>query len=268
MTKTLDNLTVWTKERLRDEARLFDTESEFREHRPEAVRACQLAYPGFLRELYPAGEWNVWSLEDEMGKHYSMVDFARENPKAYQTAFGKYYTTLKANFPVVTWTKGVLLRETEKYKSRTELKVNHSHLYKTMYYNHRADLDRVLPAQKRGFGKWNKKRKRKWTEEAIIEVAKKCENRSQFQSQYGGAYQAAIKLGIFEDVAPPKGKPGAKSTVKEVVREVVKEVVVKEPVNTTDLSETLSILERVCQNDDVAMTLIIRAMQQVKELHD
>ena len=129
------------------------------------------------------------------GKQDFAVDFSHLM-KLYQGLIPARHKTIvfSEHTPVAMghWTKAALLAEAKKYKSRTELSVMNSYVYRMLNLYHKDELEKIHPI-KTLHGKWNLKN--------TLQLAKKCKSQKEFRIRYTGAYDWMLRNNHTGDLA-------------------------------------------------------------------
>lgn len=212
----------YTKKYCKDITSLYDDKKIFRETNPYFYR--YLIKRGWLDELCSHminqkkgnGYWTKERCREAAEYFNKRIDFQKGNPAAHSAAFKNGWldeicTHMSYNeFEPTKWTKQICAELAIKYKTRGKFKANNSSAYKIALKHEWLDEifkdlpfhgyrnERVMIA--------NEERKKNgnckyWTEERILEEAKKYHSATEFAKNASGAYDAAHNLKIMDKIS-------------------------------------------------------------------
>ena len=202
------NFGKWNRETVFEEARKYQTRTEFR-------KGCRVAYDsalsnGWLSEMdwleivYPPnGYWTKERVFEDARKCQTLKEFRQYSIGAYAAArrngwldemdWIEHITCVKRNKKKTNfWTKERVFEESKKYKSRGEFGKCCGGAYNVAWKN--GWLDEMGWLSKN----WN----RKWNRKTVFEEAKKYQTKSEFSKGCSGAYNVAWKNGWLNEIFP------------------------------------------------------------------
>lgn len=212
----------YTKEYCKGIASQYHDKKTFRESNPYFYR--YLIKRGWLNELCSHminqkktnGYWTKERCKQAAKDFSKRIDFQKGNPAAHSAAFKNGWldeicTHMSYNeFEPTKWTKQICVELAIKYKTRGKFKANNSSAYKIALKHEWLDEifkdlpfhgyrnERVMIAneerKKNGHCKY-------WTEERILEEAKKFHSATEFLKKASGAYDAAHNLRIMDKIS-------------------------------------------------------------------
>lgn len=237
----------WSKRKCFEEARKYNTKSEFRKN---ASYACELSVKnGWINEMtwlhcvkqLPNGYWkNKENFLKEARKYKSKKELEKGNLAAYAAGW-KYgyldeieWEKERKVLPYGYWkNKEHCIEEAKKYKSKKEFQTkNQSAYWASLKYGYLEEMPWLVKRKvsKRGSLKNNK--------EGIFEEAKKYKTRGEFQKNNKSAYSAALKYGWLDEMdwlpKDTKHPRGYWDDIKNIINEAKKysskhEIKEKEP---------------------------------------
>ena len=218
----------WTNEALHDEAAKFETLKDFRRdshsafvtaHRVGILKEITSHMKSFRQPRLPKDE-----VIKRAKKFQHRVDFREGDPHAYNSAQSHNIMAeacahmTRKNIGPLIWTTDKVKVEAKKYDSRSAFQRGCVSAYSAAY--RQGILDEVCSHMKN-----LRALPRKWSQEAIQEVANKYATRGEFAKGCSSAYFAAIRLGILNNVCshmPKKAKRKRKWTVERLADETMK----------------------------------------------
>ena len=142
----------WTKERIIEEIRKYDSISEFIEKESGAYDAARdLGIMNDVREILKSRkiDWSNKMLADEAAKYHSKTEFRKGSPKAYDVAWKRGILDDICSHMVVlrtNWTYEMLEEEANKYSSRGDFYRNSRKAYNVAHK--RGILDKICSHMK------------------------------------------------------------------------------------------------------------------------
>ena len=196
----------WTKENVFEEARKYETKSEFE-------KGCGSAYEiarrnGWLSEmtwfkelLKPKGYWSKENVFEESRKYQTRFEFSRGSGRAYEIARRNGW--LKEMFWFKErvahnkkWTKETVFEESRKYQTRFEFSRGSGSAYQVALRNGWLEEMNWL--------KEIKKPANYWSIENVFKEAKKYKKRGDFAIGCGSAYNVARRYNLLDELFPKK----------------------------------------------------------------
>lgn len=200
----LKTLGQWTFQKVQNLSKKCKTLQEFSEKYPVAYQKAHKAgwakdiFSHLERKLRNKGYWNKDKVLEAALSCNTKIEFQKKYVAAYNTALKNGYLedacSHMVSLRVSTWTLESIKDVANKCKTYNEFKTR----YPTAYASARKNnwLNEVRLHMKPGqlpHGYWNNLNH-------IIEVAKKCKTKTEFQKKYGSARAAAKKNGWYEIV--------------------------------------------------------------------
>lgn len=196
------NKLIWTKEKVFEESKKYNTKRDFRE---KSITAYYVSYKnGWLFEMNwlksskkTNGYWHIKeNVIEESKKYNSRFDFQRGCVSAYQSARKNGWldemTWLVSQYaPKGYWTKDRVFEESRKYKTRTEFEKGKQRAYQIARTN--KWLDEMVWLQP-------KRKKIYWSKEKVFNEALKYVNSYEFSLKCSGAYHSAKKNGWTKEL--------------------------------------------------------------------
>lgn len=203
----------WTPETIREEAKKYTTKTEFTKNNQVAFNHS-LKYDGLLDDIFPKKgpySYNIEQCKELLKEYKKRIDLARSNSKLYLYIKSKgwlgelipdmrYYKKSKYDIESIK-------QLAKKYKYISDFVKEHPGPYD---YAHRHGLISTLFPE----------RKRKWTDDKIIEELKKYDNRKSVSLSNQSLYNTAQKRGLLELIFPKK--LSLKWTEKRILEELSK----------------------------------------------
>jgi hypothetical protein len=185
----------WTKERLENEAKKYNTTGEFQKKNTSAYTTARRKGKDFFDKITShMTKKHIWTdeeLYDEVSKYERLADFINQSKDADSAARrrGKeFYNKLTADLEkdyYRFWSDEDITNELQKYKSRREVQLNDPYLYTLAMNKGEEFFDKSLPRVK----------KLKWTNKELKDEAKKYLSHFDFQKGNNSAYQVARNRG-------------------------------------------------------------------------
>jgi predicted GIY-YIG superfamily endonuclease len=191
----------WTDEELENEAKKYQTITDFRKNSPKAAAVARQRgrdfYDKITTHLKPTFiKWTDDMLRDEAKKYKNKAEFERGSPQASQVAFkrGKeFWDDVTSHMTPLhkTWTDEKLRDEAKKYNTPGD------------FYKFGGSAAQL--ARDRGEEFWDEITSHmikpiEWTDEMLKAEAQKYTSRSEFSKNSSSAYYAANKRGILDDI--------------------------------------------------------------------
>ena len=187
----------WDKDLVREEAKKYETRKEFELGNRKAYSYALRQGKKFIDEICSHMEnqliyWTYDLARKEAKKYETRKEFELGNRKAYRYAIkenilDEICSHMKSGKKI--WTKEMLREEAKKYKSRKEFNEKNSGAYQAAKNKFGKDFYESICSHM----DWNAGEE--WTEEAIINEAKKYTTRRDFRLYGKGAINAARKKG-------------------------------------------------------------------------
>lgn len=185
----------WTEDRLREEAKKYNTTGEFQKKNVSAYQTARKKGKEFFDDITShMDKKHIWTddeLKHEVSKYTRLADFIKNSKDADSAARrrGKiFYDELTSNLDkdyYRFWSDEDITKEVKKYKNRREIQLLDPYLYTLLMGKGEEFFDKVLPRVK----------KLKWTDEELKDEAKKFQSRGDFQRYSNSAYQVARQRG-------------------------------------------------------------------------
>lgn len=185
----------WTPETIREESKKYKTRTDFTLNNQVAF-IHSLKYPGLLDEIYPKRKPLNYSFDEckELVKDYNgRNDLCHNNNKLYLHVKSKGW--LEELLPDKRHCKN------SKYKKETVIELAKNYQFVSDFVrDHPGPYDY---AHRHGYiKKLFPERKRKWTDDKIIEELTKFESRKALAKQNQSLYNTAQKKGLLEQIFP------------------------------------------------------------------
>lgn len=203
----------WTLDRILAEARKFKNLKDFRKDAHKAYDAARSK--GFLPEVKkiliestkPKGYWTTERITEEAKQYKYKSDFHKGCPTGYSIAHKKgfldsicsHMTKKKQNHK---WTYKTAKDVALKYNSRKELRENEGFCYAKILQEGWTELLSHMHLKSKPMNYW--------TDEKVIEVAKKYKTVKEFRDAEPGAYDAAHENNLMEIIWVDKEVVGHK----------------------------------------------------------
>ncbi len=191
----------WTDKELEDEAKKYQTITDFRKNSPKAAAVARIRgrefYDKITLHLQPTLiQWTDEMLRDEAKKYKNKAEFRKKSPKAYavaNTRSKEFWDDITSHMiPLhTTWNKEKLRNEALKFQTLAD------------FYRFGGSAPKMALKIGREFYEDITKHMDKltlWTDEMLKNEALKYKTKSDFQRKSGSAYMAALKRGILNDI--------------------------------------------------------------------
>ena len=178
----------WTRESVREEAKKYNSRTEFQYGSKRAYRVAREKFPEVMDEVYGDVIKSKWNSREvvlaEAKKYKSRGEFWKGSNQAYKVTYKNFPDVLDEVFgeKMEQLSRDAVISEARKYNSRWEFQKGNNHAYRTALKKFPEILDEV-------FGKladWSSR-------EAVLAEARKYNSRVEFQNRSKGAYSAANK---------------------------------------------------------------------------
>jgi hypothetical protein len=187
-------ITKWTEDKIRQEAKKYNSKSEFEVGSRNAYKASlRLGIINDLGFVNIRKSWDEDSVRREAKKYNSKSEFEVGNPSAYQASVRLgIINDLGFVNKLKSWDEESIRKEAKKYNTKIEFIKGNISAYEA--------AKRLGIFDDLGFVNIRKY----WDEESIRQEAKKYNNRTEFQKGSGGAYNMALRLGLLDILFPKK----------------------------------------------------------------
>jgi hypothetical protein len=191
----------WTDKELEDEAKKYQTITDFRKNSSKAAAVALLRgrdfYDKITSHLKPTFiRWTDDMLRDEAKKYKTKAEFRDKSPKANAVAGSRsneFWDDITSHMTPLhkKWDDDKLRKEAQKYQTLADFGRFSNSAYQIAHDRGKEFFDEITTHMPKLI---------EWTDEMLKDEAKKFSSKTEFQKKSGRAYYAANKRGILDDI--------------------------------------------------------------------